>query len=101
MGIFKLNLFSITKIELKTVGKQLSVCKSNFKPLNNAFQNLNIILRKRNNSLETKKRVAELARNRIDHTIQQTKRRIEAAEIWFYRRIMGIPWQEHVSNQEV
>lgn len=28
-------------------------------------------------------------------------RRLEATDIWFYRRMLRIPWMEHVRNKEV
>ena len=29
------------------------------------------------------------------------KSKLEAAEMWFYRRMLNIPWTLHVANEEV
>src|SRR5579871_4379983 len=31
----------------------------------------------------------------------QERRRIEAFEMWCYRRMLGIKWEEHITNEEV
>lgn len=31
----------------------------------------------------------------------QVKKRLEATETWFYRRMLGITWTEHVSNDNI
>ncbi|MGX9987587.1 reverse transcriptase domain-containing protein [Soonwooa purpurea] len=74
----------------------------------NAFQKLSKILKDRKVSRTTKKRVLNcyvipvLLYGSESWTISsRMRRRLEATEMWFYRRMLRISWTQHVSNYEV
>lgn len=59
-------------------------------------------------SLETNKRVQNwstisvlLYNNECWTKSSQMEKRPEVTEMWFYRRILRIPWTEHISNNQV
>ena len=73
-----------------------------------AFQKLSKVLRDRKVSRTTKKRVLYcyvipvLLYGSESWTISsRMRRRLEAIEMWFYRRMLRISWTQHVSNYEV
>ena len=73
-----------------------------------AFQKLSNILCDKKLSMETKKRVLDCyTKNTLLYgsecwTISMSKkRRLEAVEMWFYRKMIRVSWTEHMANQEV
>ena len=73
-----------------------------------AFQKLSKVLTNRTMTIKTRKRVLDcyLMTNLLYAsecwTISAHMRsKLEAAEMWFYRRMLKIPWTDHVTNEEV
>jgi len=74
----------------------------------NAFQKLETILKDKKLQMSTKIRVLNcyviptLRYGSECWTISAAMvKRLEAVEIWFYRRMLKIPWTDHVSNEQV
>jgi hypothetical protein len=74
----------------------------------NTFYKLEKVLRNRKMLMSTKKRVLDsyvmsvLLYGSECWTISPTmKKRLEAVEMWFYRRMLRISWTEHATNEEV
>ena len=73
-----------------------------------AFQRLGKILKHRKLSLDTRKRVLECFVKSAQlygcecWTISPSmQKKLEAVEMWFFRRMLKISWVEHQSNEEV
>ena len=72
------------------------------------FQKLEKVLRNHKLAMETKRRVLDayvmsilMYGSECWTILPQMRQRLEAAEMWFYRRMLRISWTEHKSNEEV
>ena len=73
-----------------------------------AFQKLSKVLTNRKMTIKTKKRVLDcyvttnlLYASECWAISAHMRSKLEAAEMWFYRRMLKIPWTGHVTNEEV
>ena len=89
-------------------GRAASDIKRRIGMAKDTFQKMESVLKNRQLSLETKRKVLEcyvtpvLVYGCESWTISgEMERRIEAAEMWFYRRMLRISWIDRVTNEEV
>lgn len=82
--------------------------KSRIEQARNAFGKMRPLLCNRNLSIELRKRMVKcyvfpiLLYGMEAWTLtEETMRRINAFELWLYRRILRIPWVDHITNDEV
>src|ERR1700729_34138 len=93
---------------LTSDGRCLTEIKSRIAQAKTAFQRMRTILCNKSTSLKTRKRVLQCYIEPIllygceAWTLnKEAQRRVEAAEMWFLRRMLKIPWTARKSNEEV
>ena len=74
----------------------------------NAYKNFSTILSSRDTSINTRKCIAKcyawatfLYGSETGSTTKSIAKKINAFEMWIYRRMLRIPWTAHKSNHEI
>src|SRR5437899_9715171 len=84
--------------EIKT---RIAMAKETFYKLNNIFHNHNIRLSTKLNALNTYVYSILLYASEYWTISAAMAKKVEAAEMWFYRRILRISYKKHIANEEV
>ena len=100
--------FKYLESMLTSDGKSDTEIKNRMGMAKEAFQNMSKILKNQNITMDTRKRILAcyiypiLTYGSESWTISPCmERRLEATEMWFYRRMLNISWAQHVRNVNV
>ena len=85
----------------KEIKTRIAMAKETFYKLSNIFQNHNIRLSTKLNVLNTYVFSILLYASECWTMSTTMTKKLEAAEMWFYRRILRISYTKHITNEEV
>ena len=107
-SIQHVNKFNYLGSLITSDGRSSAEVKKRIATAKEVFQRMSKILKSRSLSLNTRVRVLNcyvipvLTYGSETWTITPTlRRRLEATEMWFLRRMLRIPWTDHITNEEV
>src|SRR3984893_8173840 len=85
----------------KEIESRIAMAKETFYKLTNIFHNHNIRLNTKINVLNTYVYSILLCASECWTLSTAMTKRVEAVEMWFYRRVLRISYTRHVTNEEV
>src|SRR5437899_12608370 len=83
------------------IKSRIAMAKDTFYKLTNIFLNRNIRLSTKLNVLNTYVNSILLYASECWTISAAMDKKVEAAEMWFYRRILRISYKKHITNEEV